>query len=488
MRKLHSLPREIIQKGVVLSVFHRAAVADKFILREEIRKQMESDEKERPRILYVEDDPRSRLVIKKLLENAGCIVYEAADGKQGVEKAAALKPDAILMDILLPVMDGLEATRRIRETKEISKTPIIVLTAKAMAGDREQILAAGCDEYIAKPVNLPLLLRLLSKVLGRELITTPQNESGPKTVLVVDDTPKNVMILEKVLRSKGFNVLTAPDGRIALAVLREKRVDLIISDIVMPEMDGYSLCYEVMKTYPLTRFIFYSSHYSSTNEVDFGLRLGADSYMVRPLKIEKLLDTVGTVLQKEKVKHTMNWEEFQEMHTKLLTSKITEVAPVREVFDSKAGVTLQVGRSYLIKERTPQESYTLFLDQLSQGFTGLCLTRTNPKFVMQKYDLGKTPFIWLSTTKSKEFTSTIDLTEISLSIKNFILKAERGVILLDGFEFLVSKVGFHTMLEFLQVVNEFISNYNCIFLVSVDPETLAQRELSLLEREMVVFP
>ncbi len=454
-----------------------------------------------PKILYVEDDPKSRLIVKKILENAGCEVYEAADGNQGVKMAEELRPDVILMDIMLPVMGGLEATKKIRKISEIAHIPIIAITAKAMAGDREQILAAGCDEYIAKPINFSLLLRLLSRFLKKELsLKLPESavkkkkksESVPsKTILLVDDTPKNLIVLQKVLESEGYRTLTASNGRAALEILKEHHTDLIISDIVMPEMDGYTLCYEVMQNLKPRDigFIFYSSHYSNQPEVDFGMKLGADKYMVRPLKIGKLIEIIDEVLaHKKDPVLPMAREEFQNLHTQLLTSKIIEIVPMKEPFErSSSSTRLEMGRSYLVEEKTPQKSYDLFRNQLSQRFAGFCLTRTHPKFIKQRYKLEKTPFIWLSATRSEGFTSSIDLTELSLSVKSFVSKTEKSVILLDGVEFLASKMGFHTVLEFLQSLNEFISSHDCILLLPVDPETLNVRELSLLEREFVVF-
>jgi two-component system cell cycle response regulator len=446
-----------------------------------------------PRVLCVEDDPKSRLIIRKLLENAGCQVFEAVDGNQGVEKALALHPDVILMDIMLPGMNGLEATRKIRESKKTEKIPIIALTAKAMAGDREQILAAGCNDYIAKPIDLSLLLHMLSQILGRELILDrpfARNKAKEtlQTILLVDDTPKNVIVLEKILKSEGYTVFTAPHGESALEILTEQPVDLIISDIAMPVMDGYRLCYEVM-TNPETariRFIFYSSHYSNRREVEFGLRLGADKYLVRPLTLEELIKTIKRVMNTEKeLTEPMTAEEFQKLHSDVLTSKMIEIAPVKEPFE-KMGIveTLEMGRSYLIKEKTPKKSYSLFLDQLSQGFSGLCLTRTHPRFVKNHYNLEKTPCIWLSSTKTPGIASTVDLTELSLSVKNFISKTEKSIILLDGIEFLSSRVGFSVMLEFVQLLTEAVSNNACILLIPVSPETLTQKEVSMLEREL----
>ncbi len=450
---------------------------------------------QKPKILCIEDDPKSRLIIKKLLESVGCSVYEAADGREGLEKAQKLQPDAILMDIMLPIMDGLEITKKLRAVKKTAKIPIIAVTAKAMAGDREQILAAGCDEYITKPIDLPLLLQTLSKALKGELSLglsgSEPKEVTSKTILLVDDTPKNLIVLEKILKAEGYTILTAPHGESALKILAKSSVDLIISDIAMPTMDGYKLCYEVMKDSRTSgiHFIFYSSHYSNEKEVDFGLSLGADNYMLRPLNIKKLIKTIKTVLSSEKVPPAlMSAEEFQRMHTNLLTSKMIEIAPRKETFEKvESATTLETGRSYLIKEKSPQKSYSIFLEQLSQGFSGLCLTRTHPKFIKKRYNLEKTPFIWLSATKSPGVVSTVDLTELSLSVKNFVSKAKKSIILLDGYEFLASKMGFHVMLEFLQSLNEFISNRDCILLLPVYPETLSQREMGMLERELAVF-
>ncbi|MBU7044862.1 MAG: response regulator [Theionarchaea archaeon] len=459
---------------------------------------MKSSNPHQPRILYIEDDPKSRLIVRKLLESAGCTVFEAADGRDGIEKAQTVNPDAILIDIMLPVMNGLEVTRKVKEIEEIADTPIIALTAKAMAGDREQILAAGCDEYLAKPINIPVLLKTLSRVLNKEL-SLVQQESSPqgmeghdatatKTFLIVDDTPKNVMILEKVFTAEGYTVLTAPHGKAALEILKDSKVDLIISDIAMPVMDGYRFCYEAMQDPEMRdiHFIFYSSHYSNEDEVDFGLTLGAERYLVRPLAVKELVKLVKEVLRHEKKPvHPMKWEEFSPLHDRLLTSKIVEIAPQAEPFnDVDASKTVEMGRSYLVEEKTPEKSYTMFLKQLSQGVKGLLLTRTHPRFIKKQYNFEKTPFIWLSTTASEEFKSTTDLTEISLSVKHFISITEKSIILLDGYEYLASKMGFTVMLQFLQSLNEFVSSHDSILLIPVDPETLNQKELRILEREL----
>lgn len=113
------------------------------------------------KILLVEDNEMNRDMLSRRLKRNGYDVVIAVDGRQGVEMAAAEAPDLILMDMSLPVIDGWEATRRVKENEATRKIPVIALTAHAMAGDREKAIEAGCEDYDTKPVEIT---RLLSKI------------------------------------------------------------------------------------------------------------------------------------------------------------------------------------------------------------------------------------------------------------------------------------------------------------------------------------
>ena len=113
------------------------------------------------RILYVEDNDDNVYMLQNRLQRAGFAVMIARDGAQGVAMAGAEQPDLILMDMGLPVLDGWAATRQIKATAETKHIPVIALTANAMTGDREKALAAGCDDFDTKPVEMP---RLLEKI------------------------------------------------------------------------------------------------------------------------------------------------------------------------------------------------------------------------------------------------------------------------------------------------------------------------------------
>ncbi len=118
-----------------------------------------------PKILLVEDNEMNRDMLSRRLIRRGYEVVIATDGQQGVDLATSAAPDLILMDMSLPVIDGWEATRRIKAAEATKKIPVIALTAHAMAGDREQALAAGCDDYDTKPIDLERLLPKIQRFL-----------------------------------------------------------------------------------------------------------------------------------------------------------------------------------------------------------------------------------------------------------------------------------------------------------------------------------
>jgi two-component system cell cycle response regulator DivK len=120
------------------------------------------------RILVVEDQPDNRQIIRDLLTSAGYQLIEAEDGEAGVRLAREHRPDLILMDIQLPVLDGYEATRRIKADPELRSIPVVVVTSYALSGDDEKARAAGCDAYVAKPFSPRQLLATVRSFLSRD--------------------------------------------------------------------------------------------------------------------------------------------------------------------------------------------------------------------------------------------------------------------------------------------------------------------------------
>jgi len=117
-------------------------------------------------ILYVEDNFDNRMLVRRVLEAEGYRVVEAEDGTQGIEWLRSETPDLVLMDINLPEIDGYEVTKRFKQLPSMTKVPVIAMTANVMKGDREKTLAAGCDGYIPKPIDIDTLPDQIARFLG----------------------------------------------------------------------------------------------------------------------------------------------------------------------------------------------------------------------------------------------------------------------------------------------------------------------------------
>ena len=127
-----------------------------------------------PRILIVDDNEMNRDILSRRLERKGFQVVMAFDGAQCLSMAGSESPDLILMDLSLPVLDGWEATRQLKASPATQQIPVLALTAHAMSGDRERALAAGCDDFDTKPINLDRLLAKIQALLGQARQGSPQ--------------------------------------------------------------------------------------------------------------------------------------------------------------------------------------------------------------------------------------------------------------------------------------------------------------------------
>lgn len=182
------------------------------------------------RVLLVEDNADNENLARRLLEGAGASVETAANGKEAVEKAAETLYDLVIMDLMMPVMDGLEATRRIREQEaESNRVPIVAMTAHATEGFRDRCLEAGMDDYLSKPFKKERFLALFDQWVDRRPI-----------VLVVDDAPESRLIVKRFLMVGGnYRLLFATNGRTALDLFERHCVGLVLMDMEMPVLDGY---------------------------------------------------------------------------------------------------------------------------------------------------------------------------------------------------------------------------------------------------------
>ena len=184
-------------------------------------------------ILVIEDDPGAVRLLRTYLEAEGYVVQVATDGEAGIAAARANPPGAIILDVLLPGIDGWEVLRRLKVDPALRDVPVMVAT---VIDERNVAMNLGAVDYFVKPVRRDALLARLATYT----FTTKVKERNIR-VLVIDDDRVARDLVANALRPEGFEVITAASGKEGLALARERPPDLVICDLVMPEMDGFEV-------------------------------------------------------------------------------------------------------------------------------------------------------------------------------------------------------------------------------------------------------
>lgn len=274
-------------------------------------------------ILIIEDNKLNLKLIRTILLISNFKVLEAESAEEGFQLLEEHQPDIILMDIQLPGMDGLTATRRIKSTEAYKDIPVIALTAKAMEGDEEKAKAAGCDGYIIKPINTKGFISTLSDYIPTTVSSKDKKKKMRKPtdskivdtlehrikilddaliqrrkILIVDDEHLAVKMIERQLKAYSYETITAYCGEDALEIVKTELPDLIILDIMMPGIDGFEVT-RAIRADNITAdipIILITSLDSKEDRIR-GLNIGADDFLNKPIMFEELLARVRSLIR-----------------------------------------------------------------------------------------------------------------------------------------------------------------------------------------------
>ena len=274
-----------------------------------------------PKILLVEDNETNQEMLSYRLKRRGYAVLIAVDGAEALSLASAEKPDLILMDLSLPIMNGWEATTRIKANPDTKDIPIIALTAHAMGGDRQKALAAGCDDYSTKPIDFHRLIDQIKTLLRTSrsqadaVNTNPQSKSAVassnlasittvdaviKKILLVEDDETNREMLSYRLKRRDYAVCIAVDGAEAVSLASAEKPDLILMDLSLPIMNGWEATIQI-KANPDTKdipVIALTAH-AMSGDRQKALAAGCDDYSTKPIDFPQLIDKIRTLLKQE---------------------------------------------------------------------------------------------------------------------------------------------------------------------------------------------
>ena len=342
------------------------------------------------RLLLVEDEQVNRELFQRRLERKGYTVIPAENGLQAVGLTKQEKPDLVLMDLGLPDIDGWEATRRIKADRATAAIPVIVLSAHATPEAKEKAFAAGCQEFETKPVNWEVLYRKIEAELakpkppaddevelgapggsksdtgvirapkvatsastmilppgagvmplssGTHPILPPEKEAGPvqpKQILVVEDNDANRVMLCRRLNRSGYETTEAANGREALDAVTKQRFDLVLCDIMMPEVDGFEVLKELKADPDLQAIpIIMISAMDEMASIVRCIEMGAEDYLQKPYDPVLLNARINACLDKRRLRD-------QEMEYLRAMTDLTQAAAMVEKgqFDESALVSV----------------------------------------------------------------------------------------------------------------------------------------------------
>jgi CheY-like chemotaxis protein/nitrogen-specific signal transduction histidine kinase len=193
-------------------------------------------------VLVIDDDPNVSDLLRRSLSKEGFRIEHASSGEEGLRLARQLRPDAITLDVMMPDMDGWQVMTRLKSDPVLADIPIIMLT---IVDDRKTGFALGATEYLTKPYDRERLTSILNR-------TSPERTS--RLALVIDDQEDNRALLKRTMEAEGWTVVEAANGVEALARVGERRPDMILLDLMMPEMDGFEFV-EHLRANELTQSI-----------------------------------------------------------------------------------------------------------------------------------------------------------------------------------------------------------------------------------------
>jgi len=274
-------------------------------------KVLDRHESARPLVLLAEDNPDNLRIATTVIEKLGCHVQAVPNGLAAVHAASAETYDLIVMDCMMPEMDGFEATREIRLLEGAQRhTPIVALTAIAMKGDRERCLRAGMDDYLGKPLKVEEMQAVLAKWLPEKCEAAPgksESEAAPRApfpqrppaepeakrpprILLAEDNAINQRIATIMLQKLGCQVQAVPNGLEALRAVCAGQYDLVVMDCMMPEMDGFEATREIRKAEGGERRtpIVALTANAMAGDREQCLNAGMDDYLSKPIKLEEI--------------------------------------------------------------------------------------------------------------------------------------------------------------------------------------------------------
>jgi len=248
-------------------------------------------------LLIVDDNDMNRDLLARRLSQAYYDVIDVGSGEEALKVAQTKDIDLVLLDILMPDMDGYQVLEQLKQFPGTRMIPVIMLTAVHEMDSVVRCFELGADDYLTKPYNIPFVRSRIASCLRGKANIGSSDESTSSRILVVDDNNVNRDILQRRLEREGYIVDTAENGRQALEEVENQKYDLILLDILMPEMDGYDVL-RSLKSSPKHKDIpvIMLTAVHESDSVRSCIDMGAADYLLKPYNTMLLKARIASVL------------------------------------------------------------------------------------------------------------------------------------------------------------------------------------------------
>jgi DNA-binding response OmpR family regulator len=330
------------------------------------------------RVLVIDDSLTYREQLKDALADAGHVVHEAATGEEGLAMVAVVRPDAVIVDGVLPGIDGTTVVRRLKADTALRSTPCLLLTAAEDAGDELRSLDAGADAYVRKSEDLAVILARLAALLRHAHASDGELAPivlGAQRVLAVDDSVTYLEQLGDELRREGYDFVLARSGDEGLAILASRPIDALLLDVVMPGLSGPETCRRIKQTPALRDIpVLMLTARDDRESMIEGINAGADDYIGKAAEFDVLKARLRAQLRRKqyedenrRIRDKLVRREAEASYTLALESANRELALAKEQAEdsSRAKSSFLANMSHEL--RTPLNAIIGFAELLYDG-------------------------------------------------------------------------------------------------------------------------
>lgn len=252
-------------------------------------------------ILLVDDETINLDVLSRRISREGYLVSQAESGEKALDLMKVQQFDLVILDVHMPHMDGIEVLKKIKANPQTRDTPVIMLSADSSSKLVRKCLLLGAGDFLTKPLIMELARNRIEINLRTLALAAPTVDTV-LTILLVDDHPLNISLLEHLITKLGHRSITATSGKEALQKLNEKELDLVLLDIVMPDMSGIEVLTEIRNAYTPSQLpvIMVTAEDNSAIMLE-AVAEGANDYVTKPYDVVFLRKRIGACLASQRL-------------------------------------------------------------------------------------------------------------------------------------------------------------------------------------------